>query len=270
MDADPDERARLMARWDLAGSAGAVCGPVLLAAVIAVGGGWRGAYLSLTALCALAWFGVLLNPARPADAAEPTDAGQADAAEHADDQPPRVRDVVDGGRKAARWLVLLEVANLLVDVLTGFAAVYLVDVVHTPPFVAALAIALRLGAALAGDTLLLLLLEWVPDLVVLRVSAVGAAVLYPGFLLVPGVPAKLAVLAALSSATATWYPLLQARLYDTVPSSVAVTLGTVSSMAGAVGPLAVGVAAAAFGLTWALAGLTLVPVALLVGLRRRE
>jgi MFS transporter, FSR family, fosmidomycin resistance protein len=41
MDAWPDRQARVMARWDLAGSAGAVAGPLLLIAVLAGGGGWR-------------------------------------------------------------------------------------------------------------------------------------------------------------------------------------------------------------------------------------
>jgi hypothetical protein len=48
-------------------------------------------------------------------------------------------------------------------------------------------------------------------------------------------------------ATATWYPLLLARLYGTVPSPVAVTLSSAASMAGGVGPLAVGIAAGCSG-----------------------
>ena len=52
-----------------------------------------------------------------------------------------------------RWLLLIEVADLLVDVFTGFLALYLVDVAHLTPAFAALAIAVRLGAALAGDAI---------------------------------------------------------------------------------------------------------------------
>ena len=99
-----------------------------------------------------------------------------------------------------RWLLLTEVADLLVDVFTGFLALYLVDVAHLSPAVAALAIAIRFGAALAGDAALVVVLERVADLTVLRASAVAAALLYPGFLLVPGTAAKLVILAALSTA----------------------------------------------------------------------
>ena len=41
MDAWPERQAQVMARWDLAGSTGAVAGPLLLIVVLAAGGGWR-------------------------------------------------------------------------------------------------------------------------------------------------------------------------------------------------------------------------------------
>ena len=97
-------------------------------------------------------------------------------------------------------------------------------------------------------------------------TAAAAALLYPGFLLVPGTVPKLVVLAALSAATAPWYPLLQARLYGSLPgrSSVAVTLSSAAGLAGGLGPLAVGLVAQGFGLSWALTGLVVVPVAVLL------
>jgi FSR family fosmidomycin resistance protein-like MFS transporter len=254
MDAGPDRQSQLMARWDMAGWAGAVTGPLLLAGALAAGGQWRDGYLALAAVSGLAWLAMLR--CRAFAGAEHT----AEPEEHA----VGVRDVLAAARRwgVLRWLVLLEIANWLVDVLTGFVAVYLVVVVHASPVVAAIAVALRLGAGLAGDALLILALKRTSDAVILRVSAIVALLLYPGFLLVPGLAAKLVTLAVLSAATATWYPLLLARLYGTVPSSVAVTLSSAASMAGGVGPLAVGMAAAAVGLPWALAGLTVVPVVL--------
>jgi MFS transporter, FSR family, fosmidomycin resistance protein len=92
-------------------------------------------------------------------------------------------------------------------------------------------------------------------------------VLYPSFLLVPAVAGKLAILAVLSAATAPWYPLLQARLYGSLPgrSPVAVTLSSAAGLAGGLGPLAVGFAAERFGLSWALAALVFVPAVVLAG-----
>jgi MFS transporter, FSR family, fosmidomycin resistance protein len=285
MDADPERQAQLMARWDMAGWAGAVAGPLLVAGVLTSGGGWRDAYLVLAVLSGLAWLGVLRcrslatagTGAGGAGGTGATEAGGTEAGgteaggTGAGERAPGIRDVIAAARRGAvlRSLILLEIANWLVDVLTGFVAIYLVDVVHASPAVAALAVAIRLGAGLAGDAVLMVLLERVSDATVLRTSAAAAAVLYPAFLLVPGLAAKVAILAVLSAATATWYPLLQARLYGTVPSSVAVTLSSAASMAGGVGPLAVGVAAGVFGLPRALAGLSFVPVLLLVLIRRR-
>jgi FSR family fosmidomycin resistance protein-like MFS transporter len=272
MDAWPDWQAPVMARWNLAGSIGAVAGPLLLTVVLASGGGWRVGYLVLAGLAALIWL-ARSRPGPPGPAASrpagDADSGDADG-EEADGRPwgVRAREVVAALRdwRTLRWLLLVEVADLLVDVFTGFLALYLVDVAHMTPAVAALAIAVRLGAMLAGDAALVVILERAGDLAVLRASAVAAALLYPGFLLVPGIVPKLVILAALSAATTPWYPLLQARLYGSLPgrSSVAVTLSSAAGLAGGLGPLAVGLMAQGFGLSWALTGLVVVPVVVLL------
>jgi len=271
MDAWPDRQAQLMARWDLAGSTGAVAGPLLLTAVLASGGGWRAGYLVLAGLAALVWLGAYVRgPAAPAAGSPDADSDSDSDGERAERRPwtGRAREIAAALRDwgTLRWLLLIEVADLLVDVFTGFLALYLVDVAHLTPAVAALAIAIRLGAALAGDAALVVILDRAGDLAVLRASAAAAALLYPGFLLVPGTVPKLVVLAALSAATAPWYPVLQARLYGSLPgrSSVAVTLSSAAGLAGGLGPLAVGLVAQGFGLSWALAGLVVVPVAVLL------
>jgi FSR family fosmidomycin resistance protein-like MFS transporter len=289
MDTWPDRHAQVMARWELAGSIGAVAGPLLLAAVLASGGGWRDAYLVLAVLAALAWLGRCLRRPEAGETGAVAEVGKAAGAEEAPGaggeaggRPGRVRaGEVAGGRPGrvragevlealrdwgtVRWLVLLQVADLLGDVFTGFLALYLVDVGHLRPAIAALAIAIRLGACLAGGSALIVVLERVGDLTILRATAAAAALLYPAFLLVPGVAPKLAVLAGLSVASAPWYPLLQARLYGSLPgrSSAAVTLSSAAGLAGGLGPLAVGLTAQAFGLGWALAGLVVVPLVVL-------
>jgi FSR family fosmidomycin resistance protein-like MFS transporter len=282
MDTWPDRQAQVMARWELAGSIGAVAGPLLLTAVLAGGGGWRDAYLVLAVLAALAWLGRCLRGRQAAGTSTVAGAGVAAGAHRvvetneatkargeAEDRPwtARAREVLEALRDwgTVRWLVLLQVTDLLGDVFTGFLALYLVDVERLRPAIAALAIAIRLGASLAGGSALIVVLERVGDLTVLRITAAAAALLYPGFLLVPGVAPKLAMLAVLSAASAPWYPLLQARLYGSLPgrSSAAVTLSSAAGLAGGLGPLAVGLTAQAFGLGWALAGLVVVPLAVL-------
>jgi FSR family fosmidomycin resistance protein-like MFS transporter len=262
MDSDPGRRAQHMARWELAGSAGSVAGPFVLIAVLAAGGGWRSVYLVLAAAAAAAWVAVARNPPPAADSLETAGPGPAAAA----------RDALAALRKAgvARCLVLLQVCDLLLDVLTGFLALYLVDVGRATPAQAALGVAVRLGAGLAADAGLVWILERTDALSLLRASAVAAAVAYPAFLIVPGITAKLVVLACVSASTAPWYPVLQAELYDCLPgrSGVAVSLSSAAGLIGGAGPLAVGIAAQHVGLAWALAGLAVVPAILLAGLWR--
>jgi MFS transporter, FSR family, fosmidomycin resistance protein len=260
MDADPGRREQHMARWVLAGSAGSVAGPILLAAVLAAGGSWRSAYLAAAAAAAAAWLAVARNP--PESAADGRQDGSSD--------PAAVRGALTALRRSgvARWLVLLQVSDLLLDVFTGFLALYLVAVGHATPAQAALAVAVRLGAGLAGDAGLNRALRHVTGMNLLRASAAAAAVAYPAFLLVPGLWPKLVLLAGLSVITAPWYPVLQAQLYGCLPdhSGVVVSLSSGAGLLGGAAPLAVGFLAQHLGLAWALACLAVAPAFLLGGL----
>ncbi len=283
MDSADGRQAQRMARWTLAGSAGAVAGPLLVAAALAAGGGWRLAFAACAACSALAWLAIAAagrggsarspDPARP-DPASP-DPGEAVAdvegsgtgeSGQPDDEPgwPGWRRALGIVRSsgALRWLVLLEVADLLLDVFTSFLALYLVEAAHAAPFVAALGVGVRLGAGLAGDVILIQLLERLDSRRVLRASVWLTLGLLPAFLLVPGLGAKLTLLAALTLATTPWYPVLKAELFASLPgrSGLAVSLSSASGLAGGLGPLAVGLVAQQFGLSWAMAGLCIVPV----------
>ena len=149
--------------------------------------------------------------------------------------------------------------------LTAFLALYLVAVARASPSVAALGIALRLGAGLAGDALLIPLLERRDSRRVLRASVWLALPLFPAFLLAPGLGLKLAALAALTLATAPWYPVLAAELYGSLPgrSGLAVSLSSAAGLAGGLGPLAVGLLADHFGLSWAMTAMCVAPVVML-------
>jgi MFS transporter, FSR family, fosmidomycin resistance protein len=277
LDAGPDRRAQLMARWTLAGSAGDVAGPLLLVAVLAANGSWRVAFVLVAAAAAVSWLIVACTgPSRDVTSAgggQP--GGSGDPGDLVGDNP--AGDEEDPGQRwpglraairiasqagAFRWLAMLEVADLLLDVLTAFLALYLVAVVHTSPAVAALGVAVRLGASLAGDALLVGLLERINPLRALRASVWATGVLFPAFLLVPGLGPKLAVLAVLSMVTAPWYPILKAELFQSLHgrSGLAVSLAAAAGLVGGLGPLVVGLLAQQFGMSWAMASLCLVPV----------
>jgi MFS transporter, FSR family, fosmidomycin resistance protein len=260
MDADPGRREQHMARWELAGAAGSAAGPVLVIAVLAAGGGWRSAYLALAAGAAVAWLGVARNPPAPV----PDDGHEL--------RPPAAAAALAAVRQpgVARWLVLLQVSDLLLDVFTGFLALYLVAVAHATPAQAALGVAVRLGAGLAGDAALIRALHHAPGPTLLRASTAAAAVVFPAFLLVPGLVPKLLLLGCLSMVTTPWYPVLQAELYGSLPgqSGVVVSLSSAAGLLGGAVPLAIGFLAERFGLAWALACLAVAPAVLLAGLWR--
>jgi FSR family fosmidomycin resistance protein-like MFS transporter len=74
------------------------------------------------------------------------------------------------------------------------------------------------------------------------------------------------LLAALTLATAPWYPVLQAELFGSLPgrSGLAVSLSSASGLVGGLGPLAVGLLAEQFGLSWAMAALCVAPLLMLM------
>ena len=297
MDAAPGRHQRRMAAWNLAGSAGAVCGPLLLAVVLAAGGGWRSGYLLLAAAaCAALLAAAIGGPARLGEPARASMAGRSrqepgpravpkgggepggqavgtdPASSGADGRRPSIRQALGalGEGEVARWLALLQIGDLLLDVLTGYVGIYLVDVAHASPAQAAFGVAIRLGGGLAGDAGFVAVSDRISGRTAVAASAVAAAVLYPAFLLVPPLAAKLAILAVLSAATACWYPAMQAGLYGSLPgrSDIAVFWSSAAGLAGAIGPLGVGLLAQRAGLSWALAALAAVPAAVLVVLPR--
>ena len=278
MDADPDRQQQRMAAWNLSGAIGAVGGPLLLVVVLTAGGTWRWAYLLLAGLAVVALaLAAARGPARlplPAPRTAGTAGTAGTVAGGGEDDRVTLKEAILAVRSsgAARWLALLEVSDLLLDVLTGYVGVYLVAVAHASPALAAVGVAIRLAATLAGDALFVPLADRVSARTALCSTAVAAVLLYPAFLLLPWLGAKLVVLAALSIATACWYPVAQAGLYGSLlgRSGVAVFWSSVTGMAGAAGPLVVGLLAQSSGLGWALASLAVTPVAVLLLAPRRR
>jgi MFS transporter, FSR family, fosmidomycin resistance protein len=227
IDLATERQAQRMARWTLAGSAGALAGPLLVVAVLASGGGWRLAFIACAACSVMAWLAVAATgrtdsaggPAAGPERGPAAEAGDCDSAGDGSGWPgwrPAIGIVRRSG--ALRWLLLLEVSDLLLDVFTTFLALYLIEAAHAGPFVAALGVGVRLGAGLVGDLVLIQLLERFDSRRVLRASVWLTLVLLPAFLLTAGLGAKLILLAALTLATAPWYPVLKAEQAGSVRS----------------------------------------------------
>ncbi len=266
MDLDPARREQNMARWTLAGSLGVVAGPLALITATALGATWRDLLVILAAfatlILALTWRS-FPSLHRSATCNLPSAIRTL---------PPLFRAALHAlrRREVLRWLVLLEFADLMLDVLLAFLALYLVDVVQVPPAQAGLAVAVWSGGGLLGDLLLVPLLERVRGLDYLRWSALAELLLYPAFLLLPGFCSKLVLVGLLGLFNAGWYAIPKARLYASMPgqSGTALALNNVSGLVGGLIPLALGLLAQQFDLRLTMWLLLLGPLALLVGIPR--
>ena len=261
MDLEPDATERNMARWVLAGSVGTVAGPLLLGAAVSLGSGWRAA----TAAAAALTVPILLAASRVRFPAPHPDVADLRAAVRGAIAALRSRSVI-------RWLVLLQLTDLLGDIFLGYLALYLVDVAGASPPLAGIGVAVFAMAGLVGDAALLPVLPRIDGPRLLRGSAVAALIANPAFLAAGSVTAKIALLIPVGILTAGWYAIPQGRLYAELPArgGTAVAIGAPADLVGSLLPLAVGAVASWAGLGAAMWLLLGGPLALLLLLPARR
>jgi FSR family fosmidomycin resistance protein-like MFS transporter len=267
MDSDPSRHEQNMARWTFAGSLGVVGGPLILSGALALGVSWRGLFVGFAAfafvLVASVWRSPMLE----------------NGVNHDTDEEPLT--FKDGLRQAAkalrrrevlRWLVLLDFSDLMLDVLFGFLALYFVDVVGVSVEQAGLAVSVWAGVGLLGDFLLIPLLERVRGLPYLRVSAAVVLVLFPAFLLIQPFGLKLILIGILGLLNSGWYAILQAKVYSAMPgqSGTVLAVENITGLFTNLLPLGLGVVAEQAGLNVTMWLLLAGPVALLIGIPRRN
>jgi FSR family fosmidomycin resistance protein-like MFS transporter len=194
---------------------------------------------------------------------------------------PSLRVVFDGFRSALsalrrvdvwRWLILLEFADLMMDVLFSYLALYFVDVARLSEAQAGVAVTAWLAMGLLTDFLFIHIIDRQKDSIqFLRVTAFLEFFAFAVFLLVPGFVFKLIFVIAVNLFNTGWYPILQGRLYSSLPGQSAslMALGSVTTPLAKFFPFLLGLLADQFGLQTAMWLLILGPVALLIGLPRR-
>jgi FSR family fosmidomycin resistance protein-like MFS transporter len=263
MDDAPGRREQNMARWGFAGSLGVVAGSAALNATVALGASWR------------VWFGAMVGLALLLTLAARRFTFAAPTAPDAQAQPSLRANfllALQTLRRVSvlRWLVLLELADLMLDGLHGFLALYFVDVAGVSATQAGLAVGVWSGIGLVGDLLLIPLLERVRGLTYLRWSAGVMVLLFPAFLLAPQLPLKLALLGLVGLANSGWYPILKAQLYAALPSrsGTALALNNVMGLVAALLPFGLGLLAERIGLGHVMWLLLAGPLALLCALPR--
>lgn len=265
MDIDPKHRENNMARWTFAGSLGIFVGPILLAGAASIGFGWRGMFLVLALLSTLVLLVVWTRI--------PNDKSHLVTFPRFDEVLEHFRLTFSALRDGtvARWLILLEFSNLMLDILYGFLPLYFVDVAGFTPSQAALSVAVWTGVGLLGDFLLIPLVERVRGLTYLRISVVIELILFPLFLLTSLSWLKLVIVGLMGFFNAGWYAILKAKLFESMhgQSGAAQALDSVSGLIGKLIPFGIGVVAQVYGLGVAMWLLLAGPIALLIGLPRK-
>jgi FSR family fosmidomycin resistance protein-like MFS transporter len=266
MDTDESRHEQNMARWTFAGSLGVVTGPLLLGVFVYFGLGWRGTYAMLASLSALSL--IVAFRYLPAD--------------KKNTPFPSFREVFDGFKSAFqalkrkevwRWLILLEFADLMLDVLFSFLALYFVDVVRTSATQAGIAVTVWLVMGLITDFLFIPYVDKQKDTVqFLRRTAFLNAIAFIAFMLVPGFIPKIILVILVNLFNTGWYPILQGRLYSSLPGQSAslMAIGAVTTPLAKALPLLIGILADQFGLQSAMWILLLGPIALLIGLPQNK
>ena len=267
MDSDTTRYEQNMARWTFTGSFGVLAGPLLLGLFAYFGLGWRGTYAALASfstLCLLAALRYL-----PPDSVSPLSFLS-------------LQVVFDGFRAAFaalkradvwRWLLLLEFADLMMDVLFSYLALYFVDVARATEVQAGIAVTVWLAMGLITDFLFIPFIDRQKDSIrFLRATAFMELLAFAVFLLTPGFIPKLIVVIAVNLFNTGWYPILQGRLYSSLPGQSAsiMAIGSVTVPFAKFFPFLIGFLADQFGLQTAMWILILGPIALLIGLPRRN
>lgn len=267
MDSDITRHEQNMARWTFAGSLGVLIGPILLGFFVYFGWGWRGAYAALGAFSVLCLLAALryLPPDRVSSRSFPS-----------------LRVLFDGFRAAFaslrrgevwRWLLLLEFADLMGDVLFSYLALYFVDVGRATETQAGIAVTAWLALGLISDFLFIPFIDRQSDsLKFIRRTALLEVCAFAIFLLIPGFLPKLIVVVFVNLLNTGWYPILQGRLYSSLPGQSAslMAIGSVTAPLAKLFPFLIGFLADQFGLQTAMWILILGPIALLIGLPRQH
>jgi MFS transporter, FSR family, fosmidomycin resistance protein len=267
MDLNPKREPHMMARWTLSGSLANLIGPLVLAAGFALGFGWRWAYFSLAMFClvlvGITWLRHIPMP----QLKSPTQPVAHIGMHLLQGLWQALRNL-----KLMRWMLLLQSSNLLLDVLTGYLALYFTDVIGLNVAQASVMMSVLMGAGLISNIVLIPLLERYPGRKLVRLSAGVSGVLYAVWLLVPWLWAKIVLIVLIKLVTLGWYEVLQGEAFGEVPGHSG-TVMAINSIIGIVGggiAFLIGWVAARAGLQAALWILLAGPVSLVLFVPRHQ
>jgi FSR family fosmidomycin resistance protein-like MFS transporter len=137
-----------------------------------------------------------------------------------------------------RWMLLLPISDLLLDVLTGYLPLYFTDVTGFSNAQASLMMSALMLAGLISNIVLIPMLEKFPGRKLVRLSALITGIFYAIWLIVPWLWAKIGLIILIKLVTMGWYEVLQGEAFAAVPGKS----GTVMAISSLIGLLDGGIA----------------------------
>lgn len=208
VDARPDRREEVLARWAILGELGDLAAPALLAGLVGVGLGWREAY-GLVGVAVSLWALALLTRPFPA-------AGR-DADGEGVGLWQGVRAAAVNGRLLL-WLGAGALCDLLDEVVAVFAVLYLRDDLGVGAYGRSVVLGASVLGAIAGALLTeRLLARGVRPLRLLLGTSILAAALYVAWLLATEVWLSALLFFGVGMTVAPMYPIAAAQAYAALP-----------------------------------------------------
>lgn len=247
MDLYPTRREQMMVRWTFAGTLAHLIGPVVFVAFAETALGWRGCCLA-AALVTLPCLGAMFHSRATLPTGTPTE----ETVELITAMSSIASEVMNPA--VLKWVATVEATDLMLDILTGFLTLYLVDVIGLSVEHAALLLLLRACSSAAGELFVVLILERIRGMNYLVWSSFLTTLAYIQFLRSTSLPFLATSLCIVTLATSGWYSILKAKLYGCLPNrsgsvmSITAVMGLVRGLV----PAALGLVADAFGLTAAM------------------
>jgi FSR family fosmidomycin resistance protein-like MFS transporter len=267
MDLNRGREPQMMARWTVAGSVANLLGPLALAGGFALGFGWRWAYFAMAGICL---FLVLMTWIRHI----PLHPNISQASQPGQPKPDLLKGLWEAVRNPTlmRWMALLQLSDLLLDVLTGYLPLYFTDVTGFTTAQASLMLSILMLASLVSNIVLIPILERFPGRKVVRLSAGISGVLYVVWLLAPWLWAKIGLIILIKLVTLGWYEVLQGEAFATIPgrSGTVMAINSVVGLAGGIISFLIGWVAARAGLPAAMWILLAGPVCLMLFVPRHK
>ena len=267
MDLNRGREPQMMARWTVVGSLANLLGPLALAGGFALGFGWRWAYFAMAGICL---FLVVMTWIRHI----PLHPTISQASQPGQPKPDLLKGLWEAVRNPTlmRWMALLQLSDLLLDVLTGYLPLYFTDVAGFTTAQASLMLSLIMLASLVSNIVLIPILERFPGRKVVRLSASISGGLYVAWLLAPWRWAKIGLIIVIKLVTLGWYEVLQGEAFATIPgrSGTVMAINSVVGLAGGAISFLIGWVAARAGLPAAMWILLAGPVCLVLFVPRHK